>query len=99
MNLAIKIRNVLLKCFLMSFLLLILSSAIYYFSGEFIFKLCQDVYQVPPVVCRVMILEFYAYVKLLAIFGFLVPALAIHCEFVAKCCCKKSCDVDKKEDN
>lgn len=87
MEMALKIRNVLLKSFVVAFLLLIASHLFYFFNSEFVIKLMEYIYGVTPQNAALCISVAYAFMKIFAVMFFLIPALAIHCEF-SKCKCK-----------
>lgn len=100
MQMAKKIRNVLLKCFFMSILMLVVMNLVYLFKQDWLMSMFLDVYQVPIEQAQIAMMYFYGSIKSVAVFIFLIPAIAIHCEFIAKCCCnKKSCEIENKEEN
>lgn len=91
-----KIRNVLLKCFMLTFLLLVFSALFYHFNSDWMLKYCESFYGMSNETMQLIMFQSLAMMKIIAIVFFLIPALAIHCEFLHKCCCKKSCDEEQK---
>lgn len=80
-------RNILLKGFLIIYLLLLVMSAFYYFLGmDWVYRLCEKMFYTAPRECGMVVMGFFAYMKMVAILFFLVPGLAIHFEyFTCKC--------------
>ena len=84
-----KIRNVFLKCFLLSFILLILGHIIYYYNINGITNIASAIYGVDATTTKAIAFISFNIMKIIAVFGFLIPALAINCEFITCCCMKK----------
>lgn len=89
----LKIRNVLLKSFVFVYVLVIISYAIFHFFPNLV-GIIESGYGVSALEARILIAHFHGQMKMLALTFFLVPALAMHCEFLSKCCLQKTCETD-----
>lgn len=87
MEIALKIRNVLLKSFVIALILLISWHVFYFFNMDFVVKVFEYIYGIDPDDAVLSIVTASNIMKIIIIVFFLIPALAIHCEF-AKCKCK-----------
>lgn len=87
MEMALKVRNVFLKMFVIAFVFLIAGHLFYFFNSDFVIKMMEFIYGVTPQNAVLCISVAYAFMKIFAVMFFLIPALAIHCEF-SKCKCK-----------
>ena len=87
MEMALKIRNVFLKMFLIALILLIAGHLFYFFNTDFVVKLFEFIYEINPDDAKITIVMAYNIMKIIMVMFFLIPALAIHCEF-SRCKCK-----------
>lgn len=88
MEIALKIRNVLFKCFVISFVILIATHLFYVFNSDFIVKVFENIYHISEQNARLSIVLACNAMKIITVMFFLIPAAAIHCEFI-KCKCEK----------
>ncbi len=86
MELSKHVRNILLKCFLFTVLFMIIGHVIYYFNTDAITDLCQVLFKVTPEQARLVIFQSYVTIKMIAVFFFLIPAIAIQLEYL-RCFC------------
>lgn len=91
-----KIRNVLLKCFLLTLILLIVAHLIYFFFPDDVLSLVEKLYRLKPSQSIYLFAHFFSFVKVIAVCFFLIPALVINCEFIGCPFCKKC---KNKEEN
>lgn len=87
MEIALKIRNILFKTFLLSFVILVLWHIVYIFNSDFIINVFESVYKISAQEARFSIVIASNAMKIITLFFFLFPAVAIHLEFV-KCKCE-----------
>lgn len=87
MELALKIRNVFLKMFVIALLILIAVHIFYFFNSDLVIRIFEYVYRIDPEDAILTIVMCYNIMKMVTVMFFLVPALAIHCEF-SRCKCK-----------
>ena len=86
MELSKRVRNILFKCFLFTLLFMIINHVIYYFNTYVITDLCQVLFKVTPEQARLVIFQSYVTIKMIAVFFFLIPSIAIQLEYL-RCFC------------
>ncbi len=89
MELALKIRNILFKCFLIALILMIIGHLLFVMNSSFAVKIFHSVYGINEESARLSIVFAFNAMKIISVMFFLIPAAAIHCEFL-KCGCKLS---------
>lgn len=72
-----RMGNILLLCFAFSFILILLSSAIFYGFNNSLTLTIETVFKVTPAQSNLAMFYIYAVAKLFALFVFLIPSLAI----------------------
>ncbi|MDD3594130.1 MAG: hypothetical protein PHX18_05845 [Candidatus Gastranaerophilales bacterium] len=85
----LQVRNILFKSFLLAILLLIISNLLYSFNSDFFFAMFEKYYFIKPEQAAEMVFFLYGIIKIIAVFLFLIPAIAIHMNEHCKCCREK----------
>ena len=76
-------RNILLKSFVIGYLLIIFSVAMFYFFSDFMFNLMQCIYRLDQLQSAIIIAQATIFMKIAVFTLFLVPALALQWEIVS----------------
>lgn len=72
------VRDILLKCFIISMLLLVFSTLMYVFFNDHIANVCQSLYNIDQQTETVIMIYSISAIKIINIMFFLIPAIAIH---------------------
>jgi len=72
-----QLGNILMVCFLLSFILILLSSIIFYGWNDSVVLMIERVCKVSPTDANLAAFYIYALAKLVMVFVFLIPSVAI----------------------
>ncbi len=86
-------RNILLKSFLIIYVLLLFSVAMLYMCPEWLYNLMDRVYSLGPIESAMLIAQAQILMKIAAFVFFLAPALAIQWEIMSI----RRCEIKKGE--
>lgn len=76
-----KFRNFFLKEFLIAYILVIITSAVYYFHSDWYNQLCHNMFGLTDHQTGIIMLVLIGIMKIMALFFFLIPALALQWEY------------------
>lgn len=94
MEKALKLRNILLRSFVIALVLLVVSHLFFFFGSDFIISVFEKIYGITAPEARLSIVFACNAMKVMSVMFFLIPALAIHLEYT-KCDCILSKNKEK----